>query len=101
MQKPPLRHSFQRLLIAPATGYRHETTGALANVGTNGYSLSSSPLAADQVKMGYLNFNADNVNPLESWYRSAGFPVRCVQHLPHGSCFYRFRSLRVPRFQTK
>jgi hypothetical protein len=65
--------------LRPAAGYRNETTGALASVGTSGYSLSSSPLAADQAKMGYLGFFADLVGPLESWYRSAGFPVRCVQ----------------------
>ena len=68
-------------LFLEASGYRDATTGALANVGTSGYSLSSSPLAADQAGMGYLYFSADDVSPLGSWYRSAGFPVRCVRNV--------------------
>ena len=71
--------SFQRLLDVPAAGYRNAETGALTNVGTNGYSLSSSPLSSGSANMGYLNFNSGNVNPVNSWYRSAGFTVRCVQ----------------------
>ena len=78
-------HSFQRLLRPPAAGYRTNSTGALTNVGTNGYVYSSSSYAAGDRNAGYLNFNSGNVNPLNNANRAAALSVRCVQHL-HG-CF--------------
>ena len=65
----------------PAAGYRNAETGALTYVGTSGYSLSSSPLSSGSALMGYLSFNSGYVSPVGSWYRSAGFTVRCVQEL--------------------
>ena len=73
-----------------AAGYRYRESGALTNVGANGYVWSSSPYAADGTNVhcaGYLNFNAGNVNPLNWASRSNGFPVRCVQHLCRNRCF--------------
>jgi len=70
------------LLRPPAAGYRTNSTGALTNVGTNGYVYSSSSYAAGDRNAGYLNFNSGNVNPLNGNNRANGFPVRCVQHLP-------------------
>ena len=76
------RHSSQRLLRPPASGYRTRETGGLTNVGTNGYSWSSSAYAAGSATSGGLNFNSSNVNPLNSFSgRALAFPVRCVQHL--------------------
>ena len=77
------RHSFQRLLSTPAAGYRNGT-GALANVGTNGYAWSSSSYVADgsnAYNAGMLNFNSTNVNPLNNGNRAIARAVRCVQHL--------------------
>ena len=65
--------------LRPAAGYRHWTTGVLTNVGAEGDSWSSSSFAAGDHRAGYLNFNATWVNPLNAWYRSIAFPVRCVQ----------------------
>ncbi|MDE6069639.1 MAG: fibrobacter succinogenes major paralogous domain-containing protein [Alistipes sp.] len=65
----------------PAAGYRHESSGALTNVGTWGLYFSSSSYAAGSINAGYLNFNAGNVNPLNNANRASGLSVRCVQHL--------------------
>ncbi|WP_195497469.1 hypothetical protein [Alistipes senegalensis] len=62
----------------PASGYRNRTSGALTNVGSNGYSWSSSPTQGS-TNAGYLNFSASNVNPQNNNYRANGFPVRCVR----------------------
>lgn len=62
----------------PASGYRNRTSGALTNVGSNGYSWSSSPTQSS-TNAGNLNFNATNVNPQNSNSRAYGFPVRCVR----------------------
>ncbi len=70
------------MLFAPAAGLRIRDTGALANVGTNGYYYSSSPFASGNIYAGFLNFNAGNVNPLNTAIRGDAFAVRCVQHLP-------------------
>ncbi len=78
---PSPQHPFQRLLPAPATGYRNETTGALVNVGTNGGYRSSSPTSSTDAKAGFLEFNSGNVNPVNSGIRAVGRSVRCVQHL--------------------
>ena len=77
--KIPSDHSFQRLLLLPAAGYRHDASGALTNVSTNGYYWSSSSYAAGNINAGFLNFNSGNVNPLNNGNRAAGLSVRCVQ----------------------
>ena len=69
----------ERSLRRPASGYRNRTSGALSNVGTNGYAWSSSPNASGNVNAGNLNFNASYVNPLNNANRANGFPVRCVR----------------------
>ncbi|WP_289730880.1 hypothetical protein [uncultured Alistipes sp.] len=81
--------SFIRAIAsAPAAGYRFETTGALTHVGEWGLCWSSSSYAAGQLGSGYLNLNADNVNPLNHGRRASTLSVRCVQHLP--GCFLSF-----------
>ena len=59
-RSPRPRHSFQRLLQAPATGYRHNTSGALAYVGAEGDVWSSSPTAADSPNATYLAFKGES-----------------------------------------
>ncbi len=66
---------------APAAGYRHNSTGALAYVGTEGNVWCSSSCYAGYHNAGYLFFRAGDVRPLGGAYRAAGFAVRCVQHL--------------------
>ena len=80
-RKRPFRHSFQRLLSLPASGYRNYPTGDLTNVGTNGLYWASAPYASGNANAGRLWFNSGNVNPLGSDPRAQGFTVRCVQHL--------------------
>ena len=63
------------IILCRASGYRNRISGALNNVGTNGNSWSSAPSG---VNASNLNFNATNVNPLNSNNRANGFPVRCV-----------------------
>ncbi|MDE6508544.1 MAG: hypothetical protein K2L04_08815 [Alistipes sp.] len=65
-----------------AAGYRANTTGALADVGTYGRYWSSSSYAAGNINAGNLNFNSGNVYPLNDGNRAIGRSVRCVQHLP-------------------
>jgi len=88
----PPAYSIQRLPPI-ATGYRHNTTGALTNVGTNAYYYSSSSFATGNINAGYLNFNSGNVNPLNNANRAAALSVRCVQHLRGGKLFLFFSRL--------
>ena len=62
----------------PASGYRDNSTGAVNNVGNNGYCWSASPNSTNGY---YLNFNSSgNVNPAYgNSGRANGFSVRCVQ----------------------
>ena len=64
----------------PASGYRSRTSGALARVGSFGYSWSSSPTQSSTFA-GSLYFNATYVNPQYDNSRAYGFPVRCVREL--------------------
>ncbi|MCM1249938.1 MAG: hypothetical protein NC209_02185 [Alistipes sp.] len=75
------RHPFQRLLHAPASGYRNETTGALGDVGVAGRYWASTAGSASSANAGFLFFGATNVNPLNEGSRAIGRSVRCVQHL--------------------
>ncbi|MCM1251074.1 MAG: hypothetical protein NC209_08050 [Alistipes sp.] len=83
------------MLPTLASGLRDRTSGALGNVGTNGYSWSSSPLSGS-ASAGFLLFESGNVNPLHADGRSYGFPVRCVQHLQ--DCFSKVEDRRRVRF---
>ena len=65
----------------PAAGYRHNASGALTNVGTEGDLWSSSSYAAGNVNAGFLNFRSGNVNPLNNTNRAHALSVRCVQYL--------------------
>ena len=81
-------HSFQRLLRPPAAGFRHCSTGALTDVGTSGWYLSSSPCVAGEGRVGAFALYAVSVHPLTVTNRAYGDSVRCVQHLP--TAFYLF-----------
>lgn len=77
----PPKYSFQRLLRnCRAAGLRNRETGALANVGTNGYYWSSSSRLAGDYRAGHLYFHSGYVNPLNLNYRAYGLSVRCVQN---------------------
>ena len=89
-------HSFQRLPYRPAAGIRNTSSGALTNVGTNGYAWSSSPAASGSVYAGMMNFNSGNVNTLNTdANRGHARAVRCVQHLQR--LFSDRRALRQPQ----
>ena len=81
---PP--HSFERLLFAPAAGYRYSATGALSVIGARGYYWSSSSYAAGNLNAGDMDFTDVRVVPLGYPNRASALAVRCVQHL-HRSCF--------------
>ncbi|MFR9606824.1 MAG: hypothetical protein SNG97_06575 [Rikenellaceae bacterium] len=62
-----------------ASGNRNYTTGAMNNVGTNGYCWSASPNSETN---GYrMNFNSSAVNPANTNNRSNGYQVRPVLEL--------------------
>ncbi len=65
----------------PASGYRHNASGALTAVGDGGWWWSSSSFAAGLPNAGDIGFRTTNVNPLNSDNRSNALSVRCVQHL--------------------
>ena len=65
----------------PASGSRHNTTGALSVVGSRGYYWSSSPISAGSANASILRFYSDEMTLLYSNTRAYAFPVRCVQHL--------------------
>ena len=62
----------------PASGYRNRASGALSNVGSGGYSWSSSPTQSS-ASAGSLRFDATGVGPQNNSSRAYGFPVRCVR----------------------
>jgi hypothetical protein len=62
----------------PASGNRNNTTGALNNLGVNGYAWSSSASAANGHN---LNLTGATVTPANTNNRANGFPVRCVKNL--------------------
>ena len=76
---PSLRHSFERLLLAPAAGYRHRDGGALANVGTHCCCWASSVYASDDVAAATLFTHAVELVLLGNGDRAFSRSVRCVQ----------------------
>lgn len=66
-------------IFLPASGYRVCTTGALTYVGAYGDYWSSSPQSGS-TNAGHLGFHSGGVNPLYSYPRAYGFPVRCVRN---------------------
>ncbi len=74
-QKPPIvekKSNYYRT----AAGYRHYTTGAVSYQGTQGLTWSSTPY--DESNGHDVNFNSNNVNPVNRDNYSYGFTVRCV-----------------------
>ena len=73
----PVPAFIQRLLQAPASGYRNNNDGSLNNVGNNGNYWSATP---DSNNAYNLNFNNNgNVNPSNNNNRANGQSVRCLQ----------------------
>lgn len=64
-------------IFFPASGYRNNSSGALSNVGSNGYYWSAVPYSTYSGR--YLYFYSTGVYPLNDYYRSRGFAVRPVQ----------------------
>ena len=79
IKKRSFRHSSERLLRAPAAGYRNDETGALGGIGTEGDWWCSSVMASDHFHGGRLYAITGNIYPLTGWHRAFGFSVRCVQ----------------------
>ena len=63
----------------PAVGYRYYDSGALGNVGSNGYYWSASPVPSSSSNAYYLSFSNGNVYPANLNYRGNGCSVRCVR----------------------
>jgi hypothetical protein len=62
----------------PASGYRHQTSGAFYATGSGGDYWST---AVTGVNAYYLGFYDSPAYPSNSNARAFGFPVRCVQYL--------------------
>lgn len=67
---------FDGRLFIPAGGFRYKDAGALAYVGNNGFSWSSTVGGTNAF---YLYFGSANLNPSSANYRGHGFQVRCLQ----------------------
>ncbi len=67
----------EKRLLLPAAGYRNYTSGAVTNQGTNGNWWSSTPYNGSNGHN--LNFNSNNVNPVNNSNSANGFSVRCVR----------------------
>ena len=62
----------------PASGFRYCTSGALTGVGYSGTYWTSSSNASGSMLATYLDLTSTFVCPMRHYYRSYGFPVRCV-----------------------
>ncbi|MDE6570575.1 MAG: hypothetical protein K2K43_08160, partial [Alistipes sp.] len=67
----------------PATGYRLLSTGGVSNVGTYGYSWSSTSTSTLNGNSYHLLFYNGNVQPLNGGMATYGRPVRCVKEPQH------------------
>ncbi|WP_455592729.1 hypothetical protein [Bacteroides sp.] len=66
----------------PASGYRLASLGVLQEVGSGGYSWSSTTIGEALPLADFLGFRTDAyLYPLRRDNRPYGFPVRCVQEL--------------------
>ncbi len=78
MQAP--RQARLECRAAPAPGFRDAMStrgfGGLRDVGSNGYSWSSTITGSDAH---FLYFHCNGVNPQSSNARAYGFPLRCLQ----------------------
>ncbi len=99
----PLRHSSERLLFAPAAGYRHRETGVLAEVGSFGECWSSSTYASDAANASHLALASSKTCPVDTNGAHAyGFSVRCVQASAREVAFFllyiRYGKLNAKNF---
>ncbi|WP_300728666.1 hypothetical protein [uncultured Rikenella sp.] len=58
-----------------ASGFRNSSSGALSNVGNDGFSYSSSVSGSNGV---YLGFNVTYLNPSRANSRAYGLQLRCL-----------------------
>ncbi|MDE6499879.1 MAG: hypothetical protein K2K83_04150 [Rikenella sp.] len=65
----------------PAPGFRHANLGTLEAVGNNGFNWSSSLPASTALNYRalHLEFHSAGIDPNSYYYRSNGFPLRCLQ----------------------
>ena len=63
----------------PAAGYRSSSSRQVHDVGSNGYYWSSTVNAGGPCSYG-LYFYSSDVYPWSNYYRSDGYPVRCLQN---------------------
>jgi uncharacterized protein (TIGR02145 family) len=68
--------AFASLLKFPMTGSRASNDGLLYDVGTHGYCWSSA-VSSTNSSLLYINSNS---GIMFTYYRSQGFPVRCIKH---------------------
>ncbi|WP_294596555.1 hypothetical protein [uncultured Rikenella sp.] len=59
----------------PAPGCRGSASGALGNIGNNGYSWSSAVSGTNGV---FLGFYTQSLNPSSVDYRGYGLQLRCL-----------------------
>ncbi len=64
-----------RVPSVPAPGYRHRDTGALWNVGNNGYSWSST---VSSILGMYLALECGMLDPVHIDSRAYGLQLRCL-----------------------
>ncbi|MCM1301094.1 MAG: hypothetical protein NC250_03980, partial [Alistipes senegalensis] len=62
----------------PTSGYRHRTSGNIANIGT-GYYWCSSPVSATTAPASFMYFGTTVVSPLDNYHRAFGCTIRCVK----------------------
>ena len=79
------------ILQTLASGYRTNDSGGLNNVGSNGSYWAAVPNSAANGRN--LNFNASNVNPLNTNNRANGFSVRAVRAFDNLCRFYFYEIL--------
>ncbi|WP_294600769.1 hypothetical protein [uncultured Rikenella sp.] len=69
-----------------APGCRGSASGALGNIGNNGYSWSSAVSGTNGV---FLNFNTQNLNPSNVNNRGHGLQLRCLSvFIPFADCLF-------------
>lgn len=80
LKRDILRVILSREATPPASGLRNNSSGALNNVGNNGYVWSASPRAAGSTNGSFLAFNNNGlVEPFRTDNRAYAFPVRCAR----------------------
>ena len=67
-------------LHIPFVGYRHSSTAAILNQGSNGFYWASSPYSAGSNSANYFRLNSSNVKTNYSYNRAYGLPIRCFKN---------------------